>query len=298
MTDSFSGFKHFKSGRPGRHINGVIGGKGPPLLLLHGYPQTHMMWHKVTPDLARQHTVIAADLIGYGDSDKPPSDASHTAFSKRAMADDLIHLMSHLGFQQFAVVGHDRGGRVAHRMAVDHPTAVKALAVLDIAPTREMYANVSDDFARAYWHWYFLIQPAPFPERMISADSDAYMMHKLGLGTSSMEIFTPEALQSYLTAFRNPETVRASTEDYRAAATIDLEHDEFDIQQGNRVQCPLLALWGLNGVIERCFDALTLWRQRATNVQGDAIPGGHYLAEEHPDLVNEKLLPFLEKFGA
>jgi len=279
------------------NITGVTGGSGPALLLLHGYPQTHVMWHKTLPRLQEQFTVVAADLTGYGDSGKPTTDAQHTPYSKRAMAQDMVKLMHKLGHEQFLLAGHDRGGRVAHRLSVDHPDKVQRLAVLDIAPTREMYANVTDAFARAYWHWYFLIQPAPFPEDMISADSDAYLIHKCGLGSAvpsgiDYDIFTEEALEAYKIAFRNPATVHAACEDYRAAANIDIEHDNEDDAQNRKIQCPLLVLWGKDGVIERCFDPLSLWKQRAVNVRGHALPGGHFLAEQHPDKVVDALLEF------
>lgn len=276
----------------GHTIVGVTGGTGPALLLLHGYPQTHVMWHKVAPLLMPHFTLVAADLTGYGASGKPTTDSSHTPYSKRAMATDMHSVMTQLGHSQYSVAGHDRGGRVAHRLAVDHAANVSKLAVLDIAPTREMYANVTDQFARAYWHWYFLIQPAPFPENLIQSDTDAYLEFKCGLWSGDMSIFTPDALTAYKEAFKNPDTVHASCEDYRAAATIDITHDNEDDISGRRVVCPLLVLWGKDGVIERCFEPLELWRQRATQVQGHAIPGGHFLAEQYPNLVAEEFISF------
>lgn len=276
----------------GHTIVGVTGGTGPALLLLHGYPQTHVMWHKVAPALMQHFTIVAADLTGYGNSGKPLTDTQHTPYSKRAMAADMLDVMRQLGHTTFHLAGHDRGGRVAHRLAVDHPDSVSRLAVLDIAPTREMYANVTDAFARAYWHWYFLIQPAPFPEQLILADTDAYLEHKCGLHTTNTHTFDPEAMDAYLLAYRNPDTVHASCEDYRAAAGIDIQHDDEDDQLGCRVSCPMLVLWGKDGVIERCFDPLSLWRTRANHVTGHAVPGGHYLAEQQPDIVSRDLVSF------
>jgi len=291
-TSFFPGFEQIDADVHGHTIRAVVGGSGPALLLLHGYPQTHVMWHLVAPLLAKQFTVVAADLTGYGDSGKPVTDENHTPYSKRAMGNDMIELMQQLDFESFHLVGHDRGGRVAHRMAVDHSNNIEKLVVLDIAPTREMYANTTDAFARAYWHWFFLIRPAPFPEDMILADSDAFLMHKC-VHSLGVNVFADAALQEYLRAFRNPETVHAACEDYRAAATIDIAHDNEDDRLGRQVTCPLLVLWGQDGVIESCFDALELWRKRSLQVEGKSLPGGHYLAEQHPQLVVDELLRFL-----
>jgi haloacetate dehalogenase len=286
----FPGFRMLDIATSGTTIRLRTGGSGPPLLLLHGYPQTHVLWHKVAPRLARQFTVVVADLRGYGDSGKPETTSDHAPYSKRAMAADMAEVMSQLGHETFFVCGHDRGARVSHRLALDHARRVRKLAVLDIAPTREMYRGTTDAFARAYWHWFFLITPAPFPERMIGADPDAYWLKKCGSGSAGLTPFTETALQAYLRAFRDPRTIHASCEDYRAAATVDIAHDDAD---GDRkVECPVLALWGQNGVIEKCFDALALWRERASDVSGHALPGGHYLAEELPDLVADELERF------
>ncbi len=296
MSDTagfFPGFKQLDIPIHGHNMHAVVGGSGPPLLLLHGYPQTHVMWHLVAPTLAEHFTVVAADLTGYGASGKPATDANHTPYSKRAMGNDMFALMQHFGFSSFSIVGHDRGGRVAHRMAVDHSANIEKLVVIDIAPTREMYANTTDAFARAYWHWFYLIQPAPFPENMILADTDAYLLHKC-VDSLNTNVFTEAALQAYLQAFRDPQNVHASCEDYRAAATIDIEHDDNDDKNGRQISCPLLVLWGQDGVIESCFDALDLWRKRATQVQGKSLPGGHYLAEQHPELVLKELVQFLK----
>ena len=287
----FPDFEEFRVDSGEAEIFGRVGGAGPALLLLHGYPQTHAMWHRVAPKLAERFTVVVADLRGYGRSSKPLTSDDHAPYSKRAMAHDMVRMMDHLGHERFALVGHDRGGRVSHRLALDHAERVEKLAVLDIAPTREMYANTSDGFARAYWHWFFLIQPAPWPERMIGADPEGFWRSKCGAGSAGLGIFAPEAMEDYLTAFCDPATIHASCEDYRAAASIDIAHDDAD--GGKKVSCPLLALWGAKGVIEAQFDCLALWRQRAEQVSGEALPGGHYLAEEIPDLVTEKLIAFL-----
>jgi len=279
-------------GADGIEINAVIGGSGPPLLLLHGYPQTHVMWHKVAPALAERFTIVATDLRGYGDSSKPPGDPEHATYSKRSTANDQVAAMRSLGFDRFSVAGHDRGGRVAHRMALDHSAAVERLAVLDIAPTREMFRPTSFEFAMAYYHWYFLAQPHDLPERLIGADPEYYLRAKMTAWSraSSSDVFAPEALAEYVRCFRDPRTIHASCEDYRAAATIDLAHDDAD--GGRKVTAPLLVLWGAKGVVERLFDPIALWKQRATDVRGEALPTAHYLAEEAPDAVASQMLTF------
>ncbi len=286
----FPDFRLLDVGSGEHRVRLRTGGSGPALLLLHGYPQTHVLWRKVAPRLASRFTVVAADLRGYGDSAKPPGGEGHANYSKRAMADDLVAAMRALGHESWFVGAHDRGARVGHRMALDHPQRVRKLATLDIAPTREMYRDTTDAFARAYWHWFFLIQPAPFPERMIGADPDAYWIKKCGSGSAGMTPFEPEALAHYLRCFRDPATIHASCEDYRAAATIDIAHDDEDA--GRRMTQPLLALWGEHGAVNRCFDVLALWRERAADVRGHTLPGGHYLAEELPDDVAAEFLTF------
>ncbi len=291
--DLFAGYRVFDLPTSGTTIHGVTGGAGPPLLLLHGYPQTHALWHKVAGQLADRFTIVAADLRGYGDSGKPATTADHAPYSKRAMALDMAEVMAALGHERFFVCGHDRGGRVAHRLALDHAERVARIAVIDIAPTREMYRGTGEAFARAYAHWFYLIEPAPFPERMIgrAEQAEEYWRKKCGSGSAGMSPFAPEALAEYLRCFADPAMVHATCEDYRAAATIDLRHDDED--GGRKVAAPLLALWGRHGVIERCFDCLALWRERAEDVQGEALAGGHYLAEELPDEVARRLADFM-----
>jgi haloacetate dehalogenase len=286
----FKGFDRFDVTLGDVTLHGVRCGNGPPLLLLHGYPQTHAMWHLVAPVLAQTHTVIAADLRGYGRSSKPATTPDHAPYSKRAMAGDMVRLMAHFGHRRFAICAHDRGARVAHRLALDHPQAVDRMCLLDIAPTREMYAGTTAAFAQAYWHWFFLTRPAPMPERMIGADAEAFWRDKCGVSGANIDVFAPEALAEYLACW-TAETIHAACEDYRAAATIDIAHDDAD--GGRRVDCPLLVLWGKNGAIARHFDALALWRLRASDVRGAAIGNGHYIPEECPDALLDQLLPFL-----
>lgn len=272
-------------------INLRIGGKGPALLLLHGYPQTHVMWHRVAPRLAERFTVVCTDLRGYGDSSKPDSGPDHAGYSKRAMARDQAEVMTALGFKRFSVVGHDRGARVTHRLLLDHGARVDKAAVLDIAPTLDMYERTDRDFAEAYYHWFFLIQPFDLPERMIGADPAYYLEKKIGKWSKTGGCFAPEALAEYQRCFSYPATIHATCEDYRAAATIDLEHDRAD--RGRKVAVPLLVLWGAKGVIERSYDVLDLWSERAEDVSGRALPCGHFLAEEAPEETLEALLAFL-----
>ncbi len=291
----FEGFERVRVETEGATIEGVRGGEGPPVLLLHGYPQTHAMWHLVAPLLAGSFTVVALDLRGYGDSSKHEGGKDHAGYSKRAMALDQVQVMRELGFDSFAVAGHDRGGRVAHRMALDHPERVTKLAVLDIVPTYHVFATADKNLATAYYHWFFLIQPYDLPEHLIGADPDYYLGKKLGGWGPGVEVFTPEAYAEYQRCFRDPATIHASCEDYRAAATIDLTHDEAD--RDRKVECPLLALWGENGVVEKLYDPLDVWREYASDVRGRALPAGHFLAEEGPEETAEALIPFLEAQG-
>jgi haloacetate dehalogenase len=270
-------------------IRARIGGSGPPLLLLHGHPQTHAMWHLVAPRLARDFTVVAADLRGYGGSSKPPTRPDHEPYSKRAMARDQVEVMRRLGFDRFAVAGHDRGGRCAYRMALDHPDRVSRLAVLDIVPTGDMWRRVDMDFGMVDWHWFFLAQPEPFPERVIGCDPDAFYFR----GDRSR--FDPEALADYLAAVRDPGTVHAMCEDYRAGATLDRDLDEADRAAGRGISCPVLVLWAGRDELERWFDGdpTRAWRGWARDVRGRGLDCGHFMAEEAPDEVYEELVRFL-----
>lgn len=285
----FEGFKTSTIRTSGAEIHAVAGGSGPGLLLLHGYPQTHAIWHKMAPELAKNFTVIATDLRGYGASSKPPDGENHAGHSKRAMAQDQVEVMQHFGFERFAVVGHDRGGRVGHRMALDHHDRVTKLAVLDIVPTRTVYRNTNKEFATAYYHWFFLIQPAPFPETLLGNNAEYFITRQFQ--RLMPHAVTAEAFAEYLQAFRKPETIHASCEDYRAAASIDLEHDEADLHQ--RVECPVLALWGERAPMHRLFDVLATWRERAVEAHGKALPCGHYLPEEAPGETLAELQGFL-----
>jgi haloacetate dehalogenase len=294
MTDLFPHFRALQVEiDPTVTINAIVGGSGPPLLLLHGHPQTHAIWHRVAPRLAEHFTVVACDLRGYGDSSKPQGAPDHANYSKRAMAADMVAVMQSLGFATFRVLAHDRGARVAHRLALDHPQAVERMALLDIAPTLAMYEQTSDAFARAYWHWFFLIQPPPLPERLIEADPAAYVRDVMGKRSAGLAPFDPRALAEYQRCLALPGAAHGICEDYRAAATIDLEHDRFDRDAGNRLALPLMVLWGEQGVVGRCFDPLKEWQRVAADVQGGALPCGHYIAEEAPDTLLERVLPFL-----
>ena len=274
-------------------INYRIGGSGPALLLLHGYPQTHVIWHKIADQLAEHFTVVASDLRGYGDSGKPPSDATHSPYSKRASGKDQLKLMQHLGFKSFHLVGHDRGGRVGHRMALDQPDAVEKLVVMDIAPTYTMYTTTDMEFATAYYHWFFLIQAHDIPEKMIGQNPLFFLENKFGQWGRDSSAFTKEAFNEYLRCF-TPETIHASCEDYRASATIDIEHDQIDLDHGNKIKCPLLCLWGTKGFVGRKYDVVQEWSVWADQVQGFGINSGHYLPEEAPEATLKALLDFLE----
>jgi haloacetate dehalogenase len=294
-TALFPGFAQRRVATTGAEINCVIGGSGPPLLLLHGYPQTHAMWHKVASSLAEKFTVVCSDLRGYGDSSKPDGGARSVNYSKRTMAADQVEVMRALEFSRFRLAGHDRGARVAHRLCLDHPDAVERVAVLDISPTRTMYARTDKAFATAYYHWFFLIQPFDLPEQLIASDPIYYLRKKTGGWGSAADIFDPRAFAEYERCFARPETIHATCEDYRAAASIDLEHDDADIAAGRTVTCPLLVLWGDRGVVHRYFDPVNDWKAVADDVRGRALPSGHYVAEEAP---RETLAEFLAFFGA
>ena len=286
----FDGFELRTIDAGGIAIRARVGGRGPALLLLHGNPQTHVMWHRVAPALGERFTVVATDLTGYGKSSKPPSTSDHAPYSKRAMARTQVEVMRKLGHERFLVAGHDRGGRVGYRMALDFPEAVVKLAVLDIVPTWEAFSGGGKDFGLGYYHWFFLAQPAPLPERLIGADPDWFWRWHTTRGPR--EVFAPEAVEDYLACFRNPETVRAICEDYRAGAGIDCEHDVADKRAGRRITCPLLALWGAHAKLEAWYDTLAVWREWADDVQGRSLPCGHYLAEERPEETTAELRAF------
>ena len=280
---------------PRIRINAIIGGNGPPLLLLHGHPQTLAIWHKVAPALAEHFTVVATDLRGYGDSSKPAGAPDHSNYSKRVLAQDQVTLMRSLGFERFDLLAHDRGARVAHRLTVDHPSAVSRLILLDVVPTLSMYQQTNETFARAYWHWFFLIQPAPLPERLIEADPAAYIIDVMGRRSAGLTPFDPRALAEYKRCIALAGAAHGICEDYRAAADIDLAHERADIDAGRMIEPPTLVLWGEQGVIQRCFKPLDAWRRLARNVEGEALPCGHYIAEEVPATLLAKVLSFLTK---
>jgi haloacetate dehalogenase len=295
-SDLFPGFQtHDIETDAGVHIHARTGGEGPPLLLLHGHPQTHAIWHKVAPVLAERFSLVLCDLRGYGDSSKPAGDAEHAHYSKRVMARDMRRVMQALGHGRFAVLAHDRGARVAHRLAADHAEAVTRLVLLDIAPTLAMYEQTSEAFARAYWHWFFLIQPAPLPERLIEADPAAYLRDVMGRRSAGLAPFDPRALAEYTRCLALPGTAHGLCEDYRAAAGIDLAHDRADRDAGRQLRMPLLALWGAQGVVHRCFQPLQEWQRVAEDVRGGPLPCGHYIPEEAPEALLAQALPFLSE---
>ncbi len=275
-TRFFPGFKGFSVQTTGAVINGVVGGQGPPLLLLHGAPQSHITWRRVAPSLAADYTVVVPDLRGYGDSSKPPDGEDHANYSKRAMALDQIEVMRHFGFARFPVIGQDRGGRVAHRLMLDHPDAVIAGAVLDIIPTYYLYTHVDIQFVQAYYHWFSYLRRAPQPENELKAQYDAQLARA-----------TTDVQKEYARVMSNPETIHAMCEDYRAGASIDLRHDAADQQK--KIGCPLRVLWAEKGAMGRIYDVMAIWRERGTTVTGRALPGGHNLQEDVPDLVEQEI---------
>jgi haloacetate dehalogenase len=295
MPDFFPGFERRRVATSGAEINLVTGGSGPPLLLLHGYPQSLLMWHAAAPLLTDRHTVVAADLAGYGDSFRPAPAADHAPHSKRAMAVDQVEAMAALGFERFPVAGHDRGGRVAYRMALDHPDRVERLAVLDIVPTGDVWRRADGRFAQGYWHWGFLSQPAPLPERLIGADPDAWFDHhvtRLGIRDDPAR-YPAEVVGGYRRALADPAAIEAICEDYRAGASIDAEHDEAD-RGRRRIACPVLALWGSRGALPRFYDdVLAIWREWAGDVRGGAVEATHFLVEDRPEEVAAALTEFL-----
>jgi haloacetate dehalogenase len=290
----FADFTPFRVTAGEVDIFGVKGGAGPPLLLLHGHPQSHLIWHRCASQLAAHFTVIATDLRGYGASAKPSSDATHAPYSKRAMAADQVAVMRHFGYERFLVCAHDRGARVAHRMALDFPASVERLMLLDIAPTLAMYEATDRAFATHYFHWFFLIQPEPLPETLIEGNPDVYVDRVMGSRHAGLAPFAPEVLAEYRKALRQPGAVHAMCEDYRASATIDLDHDRADIERGQKIACPLRVLWGAEGVIEKCFEPIDEWRKVARDVSGRSLPCGHYIPEEAPAELVAEMLSFFE----
>jgi haloacetate dehalogenase len=269
-------------------------GNGPPLLLLHGFPQSKAIWHLVAPQLSERFTVIASDLRGYGESSKPVGNSDHSNYSKRSMAMDQVELMKHLGFSEFQLLGHDRGGRVSHRLATDYPDCVQKVMVLDISPTLAMYEQTSMAFARGYWHWFFLIQKAPIPETMIGADVEFFLKQFMGGRYAGLDIFSKDCWSEYVSAMQYPACVHAMCEDYRAASTIDLEHDREDITIGKKLQMPLRVLWGEHGLVNACFSPLNDWSKVASNVSGKTLNSGHYIPEEAPEELLAEALTFFK----
>jgi haloacetate dehalogenase len=294
LAPMLNGFTSHTVHRHGVSLHSRIGGGGPPLLLLHGHPQSMAMWHRVAPTLARHFTLVLMDLRGYGDSARPAPDAAHSAHSKREMASDAIAVMAHHGFERFDVLAHDRGARVAHRLAADHPAAVQRLMLLDIAPTLAMYERTGEAFARAYWHWFFLIQPPPLPEALIASDPARYVRSVMGSRHAGLAAFDPAALAEYERCSALPGTAASICEDYRASATIDLEHDRADVAAGHKLPQALRVLWGEHGTVARCFDVLALWRERAAHLSGHSLPCGHYIAEEVPERLIAEALSFFQ----
>ena len=274
-------------------VNCAIAGSGPPVLMLHGYPENHLMWRQVAPAIAEDHTVVLADLRGYGDSGKPAPDAAGEVYSKRSMARDQLGLMRELGFGQFQLVGHDRGARVSHRLTLDHPGAVTRLAILDIVPTRHVYGHVTREMATAYYHWFFLPLGHGIPERLIGADPGFWINSIVGPLLGKGASIDPDVLADYIRCFRDPATVAGSCADYRSGASLDLVHDDETFAAGQRVDCPVLVLWGTQGFVGRGYEPLSVWREYATDVRGEALPTGHFVPEEAPDLVIKALRDFL-----
>ncbi len=289
----FEGFENLKLDVNGTTINLVKGGSGPPLLMLHGYPQTHAMWNKIAPRLAEDFTVVCPDLRGYGESGKVQGDPEHMNYSKRVMAQDQADVMKELGFDQFFLVGHDRGARVTHRLTKDHQDRVLKLATLDIVPTRHMFQIVNKEFATNTYHWFFLIQPFDFPERVIGADPEFFARRGFDRTKDAGKVFNPEALEHYVSCFKDPGTIHAVCEDYRAGASIDLVHDEEDFDR--KITCPMMALWSSTGYVGRTQDVLKVWGDYATDVRGHALPCGHYIAEELPDEAYTAIKGFLSE---
>jgi haloacetate dehalogenase len=295
VTGFFPGFARRRATTSGAEINLVTGGRGPPLLLLHGYPQTHLMWRKLAPRLAAEFTLVIPDLRGYGDSAKPPAGRDCANYSKRALAQDQVETMAALGFERFSVAGHDRGARVAHRLARDHGARIERLALLDIVPTLYRFETIDQKAATSSWHWFFLIQPGGLPERLIGSEAEFYLRHSLGALLRADPALEPEVFAEYLRCFGNPDTIRATCDEYRAGASIDLVDDRVD--RGRRLAVPLLVLWGRGSAQGSGYDMLAVWREHAENVSGQAIDSGHFLAEEAPEATGAALLEFFTGRG-
>ena len=291
----FPGFISHRFQSSGAEIHYRTAGAGEPVLLLHGYPQTHACWHRIAPQLARDHLVVVPDLRGYGDSSKPRGLPDHSNYSKRAMALDMAELMESLGIGRFHLVGHDRGGRVAHRLAADHPQRVHTLTVLDISPTLKMFESTNLAFARAYYHWFLMLQPPPLPEEMLAGRVPFNILGRVGRDEPDLSSFDPEAVREYERCFADPAAIHASCEDYRAAGTIDLEHDRADRAAGRKLAMPVLALWGGEGVIASLFDCLSDWREVAQDVSGRPLPCGHFIPEEQPEATLGEITSFLAR---
>ena len=296
MSSLFPGTRETRFQTGEAEIYARIGGSGPPLLLIHGFPQTHAMWHRIAPELMQHFTCVMPDLRGYGYSSCPPNDARHEAYSKRAMANDLIALMASLGHHRFAVVGHDRGARVAYRMALDHPATVKNLTVLDIVPTHAMWHNFTVKLAMKTYHWLFLAQPNPLPEMLIERAPVSYLDYTIASWTRTKDLssFDEDALAEYRLHYATPEHIHATCNDYRAGATCDLVMDEADFAAGNKIACPTLALWGTAGIPSETDSPLDAWRSWCVDAVGHGIESGHFIAEENPQALLEALLPFLK----
>ncbi|MDO5640338.1 MAG: alpha/beta hydrolase [Neisseria sp.] len=288
----FEHYTHRKIRSGDVEINVKYAGEGEAVLLVHGYPQTHAIWHQLAPELLRaNHTVVMVDLRGYGDSSMPAGLSDHANYSKRAMAQDLINVMGALGFEQFHVIGHDRGARVTHRLLLDYPDKVKSAILMDIVPTYDMYRQTDMAFASGYYHWFFLIQPVGVPERLIGSDPEFYLRNCLDSWSRTPHAFDPEAVAEYIRCFSKPAAIHASCEDYRAAASIDLMHDEAD--RHLKIKAPLLVLWGGKGLVGKTYDVLAIWKERAEQVCGEALPCGHFLPEEAPDDTARAVIGFL-----
>jgi haloacetate dehalogenase len=295
LADLFPGFESRRFTTQGAEIFARVGGEGPPLFLLHGYPQTHVMWHLIAPKLAEHFRLILTDARGYGASSIPATVPDHSTFSKRAMARDVIEIADQLGLERFFVCGHDRGGRVAYRLALDHPGRIDKLVTLDIVPTWDMWNRITPGLAMKSFHWYFLAQAEPWPEEMIGRDPVGWLDHKLSLwgGSGDLSVFAPEALAHYRAFFSEPERLHATCEDYRAGATYDLAADDTDRKAAKRITCPMAAFWGEKGIPSRTSDPLAIWREWADDLRGGPVASGHFLAEEAPEETAKVMLHFL-----